>query len=66
LVSIIHEYAIQIKPTPARAVDIYANVDLHAHPSLKVSLFNRVLTSRFRASRSFDPFGARMGFPELK
>jgi membrane dipeptidase len=41
-------------------------VDLHAHPSLKVSLFNRVLTSRFRASRSFDPFGVRTDFPKLK
>jgi len=41
-------------------------VDLHAHPSLKVSLFNRVLTSRFRAGRSFDPFGVRTDFPGLK
>ena len=40
-------------------------VDLHAHPSLKVSLFNRILTSRFRASRSFDPFGVRTDFPKL-
>jgi microsomal dipeptidase-like Zn-dependent dipeptidase len=40
-------------------------VDLHAHPSLKVSLFNRMLTSRFRASRSFDPFGVRTDFPKL-
>jgi membrane dipeptidase len=43
-----------------------AIVDLHAHPSLKVSLFKRVLTSRFRASRSFDPFSVRTDFPKLK
>lgn len=41
-------------------------VDLHAHPSLKASLFNRMLTSRFRASRSFDPFSVRTDFPKLK
>jgi len=41
-------------------------VDLHAHPSLKVSLFHRTLTSRFRASRSFDPFGVRTDFPKLE
>jgi len=41
-------------------------VDLHAHPSLKVSLFNRALTSRFRAGRSFDPFGVRTDFPDLR
>jgi len=41
-------------------------VDLHAHPSLKVSLFNRMLTSRFRASRSFDPFSVRTDFPKLR
>ena len=41
-------------------------VDLHAHPSLKVSLFNRTLTSRVRASRSFDPFGVRTDFGDLK
>jgi len=40
-------------------------VDLHAHPSLKVSLFNRALTSRLRASRSFDPFGVRTDFSKL-
>jgi microsomal dipeptidase-like Zn-dependent dipeptidase len=41
-------------------------LDLHAHPSLKVSLFNRTLTSRVRASRSFDPFGVRTNFPKLR
>jgi membrane dipeptidase len=41
-------------------------VDLHTHPSLKASLFNRTLTSRFRASRSFDPFSVRTDFLKLK
>jgi microsomal dipeptidase-like Zn-dependent dipeptidase len=41
-------------------------VDLHAHPSLKASLFKRMLTSRFRASRSFDPFSVRTDFQKLK
>ncbi len=41
-------------------------VDLHAHPSLKAVLFNRLLTSRFRASRSVDPFSVRTEFPKLK
>jgi microsomal dipeptidase-like Zn-dependent dipeptidase len=41
-------------------------VDLHAHPSLKVSLFKRTLTKRFRASRAFDPFSVRTNFPMLK
>ncbi len=41
-------------------------LDLHAHPSLKVSLFNRLLTSRFRAGRAFDPFGVRTDFPTLQ
>jgi microsomal dipeptidase-like Zn-dependent dipeptidase len=41
-------------------------VDLHVHPSLKISLFNRMLTSRFRASRSFDPFSVRTDFLKLR
>ncbi|MBN1479485.1 membrane dipeptidase [candidate division KSB1 bacterium] len=41
-------------------------VDLHAHPSLKISLFNRILTSRFHASRSFDPFSVRTDYNRLK
>jgi len=41
-------------------------VDLHAHPSLKVSLFNRWLTGRWRAGRAFDPFGVRTDFYKLK
>jgi len=41
-------------------------VDLHAHPSLKASLFKRVLTSRFRAGRCFAPLSVRTNFPKLK
>jgi len=41
-------------------------VDLHAHPSLKVSLFHRVFTARFYSSRAFDPFSVRTDFPKLK
>ena len=41
-------------------------VDVHAHPSLKLSLFNRILTNPIRAGRSFDPFGVRTEFPSLK
>ena len=41
-------------------------VDLHAHPSLKLSLFNRILTFRFRASSCFDPFSVRTDFNRLK
>lgn len=41
-------------------------VDLHAHPSLKVSLFNRVLTKRVGAARDFDPFGVRTDFGDLR
>jgi len=40
-------------------------VDLHAHPSLKVSLFKRALTTRLRASRAFDPFSVRTDFSRL-
>jgi microsomal dipeptidase-like Zn-dependent dipeptidase len=40
--------------------------DLHAHPSLKVSLFNRTLTQRWRAGRAFDPFGVRTDFQSLQ
>ncbi len=66
----------QKKSKPSLAIDrdpesdrIHAEsivADLHAHPSLKVSLFNRTLTSRVRASRSFDPFGVRTDFYDLK
>jgi membrane dipeptidase len=41
-------------------------VDLHAHPALKLSLFNRMLTSWFRAGRAFDPFSFRTDFRRLK
>ncbi|MBN1559845.1 membrane dipeptidase [candidate division KSB1 bacterium] len=41
-------------------------VDMHAHPSLKVSLFNRILTARLQASRSFDPFSIHTDFNSLK
>lgn len=41
-------------------------VDVHAHPSLKVSLFNRMLTRRFRATRSWNPFSVRTDFHKLK
>ena len=41
-------------------------VDVHAHPSLKVSIFNRILTKRFSATRAFNPFSVRTDFPKLK
>jgi microsomal dipeptidase-like Zn-dependent dipeptidase len=41
-------------------------VDLHAHPSLKVSLFKRVLTKPVGATRDFDPFGVRTDFSDLR
>jgi membrane dipeptidase len=41
-------------------------VDLHAHPALKASLFKRMLTGRFKASRAFDPFSVRTDFPKLR
>jgi len=40
-------------------------VDLHAHPALKVLLFDRWLASRFRASRAFNPFSVRTDFGKL-
>ncbi|HEX9973620.1 MAG TPA: membrane dipeptidase, partial [bacterium] len=41
-------------------------IDVHAHPSLKTSLFNRMLTGRFGVSRSFDPFSVRTDFTRLR
>ena len=41
-------------------------VDLHVHPSLKVSLFHRVLTSRLYSARAFDPFSVRADFPKMR
>ena len=41
-------------------------VDLHAHPSLKASLFYRALGRRIYPSpRAFDPFAVRTNFPRL-
>ena len=41
-------------------------IDVHAHPSLATSLFNRMLTGRFGVSRSFDPFSVRTDFTRLR
>lgn len=42
-------------------------LDLHAHPSFNVSLFNRLITSHFYRSRSaFDPFSVRTNLPTLQ
>ena len=41
-------------------------VDLHIHPSLKVSLFHRVLTTRLYSPRAFDPFSLRSDFTRLR
>jgi microsomal dipeptidase-like Zn-dependent dipeptidase len=42
-------------------------VDLHAHPSLKASLFFRALGQRIYPSpRAFDPFSVRTNFPRLR
>lgn len=41
-------------------------VDLHAHPSLKVSLFKRTLANRVRASRAFDPLSMRTDLDRLR
>ena len=50
--------------------DVHLNstvLDLHAHPSFNVSLFNRAITSRFYPSRSaFDPFSVRTNLPTLR
>lgn len=41
-------------------------VDLHAHPSLNVSLFHRALTSKlYPSSRAFDPFSVRTDYSRL-
>ena len=41
-------------------------IDLHAHPSLKASLFYRYLGQRIYPSpRAFDPFAVRTNFPRL-
>ncbi len=41
-------------------------IDVHAHPSLKASIFNRMLTRRFGVTRSFNPFSVRTDFTRLK
>ena len=42
-------------------------IDMHAHPSMNVSLFHRALTSRFYpSSRAFDPFSVRTDFTRLE
>lgn len=42
-------------------------IDLHAHPSFNVSLFNRAITKRFYPSKSaFDPFSVRTNIPRLQ
>jgi hypothetical protein len=41
-------------------------VDLHAHPSLKASLFYRSLGKRvYPSPRAFDPLAVRTNFPRL-
>jgi membrane dipeptidase len=41
-------------------------VDLHAHPSLKVSLLGRILGVRWNAARSTNPFSVRTDFPKMQ
>lgn len=41
-------------------------IDLHIHPSLKVSLFHRLLTTRLYSARGFDPFSLRSDFTSLR
>jgi microsomal dipeptidase-like Zn-dependent dipeptidase len=41
-------------------------VDLHAHPGLKISLFDRAFTARFHAGGAFNPFSFRSNFFNLR
>ena len=41
-------------------------VDLHAHPSLKVSLFKRALGVRWPAARYANPFSVQVDFPKMQ
>ena len=41
-------------------------VDLHAHPSLKISLFDRVFTAPLHADGSFNPFSFRSNYGNLR
>jgi hypothetical protein len=40
-------------------------VDLHAHPGLKISLFNGVFTAPFHSSGAFNPFSFESNFNNL-
>jgi membrane dipeptidase len=41
-------------------------VDLHVHPSLKISMFGKTLTRGHKAVKMFDPFSVRTDIPKLK
>jgi microsomal dipeptidase-like Zn-dependent dipeptidase len=41
-------------------------VDLHAHPSLKISLFDRVFTAPLHADGAFNPFSFRSNYGNLR
>lgn len=41
-------------------------IDMHAHPALKATLLKRTLTSRYAASRTFNPFSIRTDFQKLE
>lgn len=41
-------------------------VDLHAHPGLKISLFDRMFTAPFHASGAFNPFSFRSSYVNLR
>jgi len=42
-------------------------LDMHAHPSMKVSMFHRLLTARlYPSSRAFDPFSMRTDYSKLE
>ncbi len=41
-------------------------VDLHAHPGLKISLFDRVFTAPLHASGAFNPFSFRSNYWNLR
>lgn len=41
-------------------------VDLHAHPGLKISLFDKVFTAPFRADGAFNPFSFESNYHNLR
>lgn len=41
-------------------------IDMHAHPSLKVSLFKRTITRAYAAARTFNPLLFRTNFQKLE